>query len=123
MSSRRAIDRWSACLVIVFLIYAAAYIIRTSFLVGGTRYFTLVDDQMISMRYAENLASGAGLVWNAGGPRVEGYSNFLWLLYMALFHVVGVPRPWISACIQATGAILLAVNFVVTKRLAERLSG
>jgi hypothetical protein len=38
---------------------------------------------MISMRYAANLAAGAGLVWNPG-ERVEGYTNFLWTLLMAV---------------------------------------
>ncbi|WP_298454558.1 hypothetical protein [uncultured Cellulomonas sp.] len=35
----------------------------------------VADDSWISVRYAENLAAGAGPVWNPGGPRVEGYSN------------------------------------------------
>jgi hypothetical protein len=73
-------DRRLAFLLIAagFVVYAAVYIWRLSVLVADTRYFTLADDQMISMRYAENLAGGHGLVWNAGGERVEGYTNFLW---------------------------------------------
>jgi len=122
-ASDKSIDRSFIWLAVAFLAYAAVYIFRISFDVDGVRYFTLADDQMISMRYAENLASGSGLVWNAGGPRVEGYASFLWVLYMALFHAVHVPRPWISACIQASGAILLLINLLFTKRLAERLSG
>src|ERR1700737_1128695 len=42
----------------------------------------LVDDAFISFRYADNLAHGLGLVFNAG-ERVEGYSNFLWTLILA----------------------------------------
>src|SRR5207249_745853 len=75
-------------IAIALAAYALLYIFRMSFLVDGVRYFTLADDQMISMRYAENLAHGHGLVWNAGGPRVEGYTNFLWMLYMAAFHLL-----------------------------------
>jgi arabinofuranosyltransferase len=122
-ASDKSIDRSFIFLAVAFLAYAAVYIFRLSFDIDGVRYFTLADDQMISMRYAENLASGAGLVWNAGGPRVEGFSSFLWVVYMALFHAAHVPRPWISACIQASGAILLLINLLFTKRLAERLSG
>src|SRR4051812_12075503 len=33
------------------------------------------DDAWISVRYADNLATGRGLVWNPGGPPVEGFSN------------------------------------------------
>lgn len=105
-----------------FAAYAALYIARLSFVIDGVRYFTLADDQMISMRYAENLAHGAGLVWNAGGARVEGYTNFLWVVFMALFHWLGVPRPTISACIQASGAAFLLANLVFVRAIALRVS-
>jgi hypothetical protein len=42
----------------------------------------LCDDAFISIRYAENLANGLGLVYNAG-ERVEGYTNLLWTLMLA----------------------------------------
>jgi hypothetical protein len=41
-----------------------------------------LDDAYISYRYAENLVRGEGLVFNRG-ERVEGYSNFLYVLAMA----------------------------------------
>ncbi|HVP14925.1 MAG TPA: hypothetical protein VMS88_05240 [Terriglobales bacterium] len=41
------------------------------------------DDAFISFRYAENLVRGHGLVFNAG-ERVEGYTNFLWTMLVAL---------------------------------------
>ncbi len=37
------------------------------------------DDALVSLRYAQNLLSGHGLVWNPG-ERVEGYTNFLFVL-------------------------------------------
>jgi arabinofuranosyltransferase len=40
------------------------------------------DDAYISFRYARNLADGIGPVWNRG-ERVEGYSNFLWMVLLA----------------------------------------
>lgn len=36
---------------------------QASISIDGVRYFWLDDDQMISMRYARNLAEGHGLVW------------------------------------------------------------
>ncbi len=108
-------------LVAAFCAYAALYLGRTSFLVDGVRYFTLADDQMISMRYAEHLARGYGLVWNPGGERIEGYTNFLWVVYMAIFHWLRIPRPVISLCIEASGALFLALNLVVVHRLARRV--
>jgi len=59
-------------------------------------YAFLTDDAFISFRYARNLAHGAGLVFNAGGERVEGYTNFLWVLVLALLDRVGV-RPDLAA--------------------------
>lgn len=110
-------------LLIVFSLYAAAFIFRVSFVADGRRYFTLADDQMISMRYAENLAAGHGLVWNAGDPPVEGYTNFAWVLYMALYHWAGVPKPIISVFIQATGALLILLTLFFVRRIAHRVSG
>lgn len=52
--------------------------------------FTL-DDPFISFRYAENLVKGYGLVFNPG-ERVEGYSNFLWTVLLALPVFFGVSR-------------------------------
>jgi len=42
----------------------------------------LCDDSFISIRYAENLANGLGLVYNAG-EYVEGYTNLSWTLLLA----------------------------------------
>ncbi len=51
-------------------------------------YRFLCDDAFISFRYAHNLASGHGLVFNPGHERVEGYTNFLWVIVLAAFDVV-----------------------------------
>jgi 4-amino-4-deoxy-L-arabinose transferase-like glycosyltransferase len=54
----------------------------------------LYDDAFISFRYAKNLVAGLGLVFNSG-ERVEGYSNFLWTVLMALvIRVGGDPERW-----------------------------
>jgi hypothetical protein len=43
----------------------------------------MTDDAFISFRYAQRLIEGHGLTWN-DGERVEGYSNLLWVLVVAL---------------------------------------
>ena len=40
------------------------------------------DDSYIIFRYAQNLISGLGLVYNAG-QKVEGYTSFLWVILVA----------------------------------------
>lgn len=109
-------------ILFLFAVYAAAFIWRTSFLIGGERYFSLFDDAMISMRYARNLVSGFGLVMNPG-ERVEGITNPLWTLYMAMVHLLPLPMSKISLVIQITGALMLAGVIVLIWRLALLISG
>ncbi|MEJ2721900.1 MAG: hypothetical protein P8181_12300, partial [bacterium] len=51
------------------------------------------DDSYISYRYAENLADGHGLRFNANEQPVEAYSNLLWILLCALVFKVGLDLP------------------------------
>ena len=55
------------------------------------RGFWWVDeDAFISFRFAYNLAHGAGLRFNLGEHvPVEGYSNFLWVLWSGLIEFLG----------------------------------
>jgi len=76
-----------------------------------------IDDAYISYRYAENLSSGRGLVFNAG-DRVEGVSNLLWTLLLAGVHALGVPIPTAATIL---GVIGLAATVVLTRRVARRL--
>ncbi len=48
------------------------------------------DDTYITLRYARNLVRGDGLVFNRG-ERVEGYTNFLWLVVVATAGKLGFP--------------------------------
>ena len=104
------------------LAFSAIFIARTTFLVDGTRVFTLFDDAMISMRYARNLAAGHGLVWNAAQPPVEGYTNFLWTLWMAVVHLAPVPESKLAAIVMLTGAVILAATIVIVARIAAELA-
>jgi hypothetical protein len=108
--------------IVAFLLYSALFIYRTSFVVGGERYFSLFDDAMVSMRYARNFAHGYGLVWNPGGARVEGYTNPLWVLYMSLVHLLPIAASKVSLAVQVTAAVLLALNLVFVRRIALALS-
>lgn len=109
-------NRLTAPLYAAAGVFYALFIWRTSFVVGGTRYFVLFEDAMISMRYARNFATGNGLNWNAGEAPVEGYTNLLWTLWMSLFHKLGVPENVISLCIMLTGVgIMFGLGSVAGK--------
>jgi arabinofuranosyltransferase len=107
-------------LLSVYALFAARYLYRTSFVVGGERYFSLWDDAMISMRYAHNLARGYGLVWNAR-EYVQGFSNLGLTLVMAVFHVLPVSLEKQSMVFQIfmLASLLAIVYFVgeLTTRL------
>ena len=66
-----------------------ALCVLAAFAANVERHAFLGDDSFISFRYAKHLAEGQGLVWNPG-DRVEGYTNFLWVLLMAAGLSVGV---------------------------------
>jgi arabinofuranosyltransferase len=111
------------------LAFYALFIARTSFmapLIGGgakVRTFVLFEDAMISMRYARNFARGAGLNWNAGEERVEGYTNLLWTLWMSLMHKLPLDASKVSLPMMVTGVVILLTLAWVTKRIALRVGG
>ena len=75
-------------------------------LVGHALFFRfLCDDAFISFRYAHNLAAGHGLVFNPGFARVEGYTNFLWVVVLAAFDFCGAKPEHVAPVVS----ILLTV--------------
>lgn len=73
------------------------------------RFNWLVDDAFISFRYAKHLAEGCGLRYNPGlAPPTEGYSNFLWVIVLALAAKLGLPAEVASRCLSVScGALLV----------------
>lgn len=70
-----------------------------------------VDDAYITFRYAENLATGVGLRWNADSPPSEGYSNLSYVLGVAVLRVFGVPPPLAALALATVGIALLTWLF------------
>ncbi len=110
---------WIAATALAFYVL---FVLRTSFRVGGTRYFVLFEDAMISMRYAQHLADGHGLVWNVGEPPIEGFTNLLWVLWMALAHALGLSESKISVFVMMTGITILLALGLVTSKIARKVS-
>ncbi|MGQ9710723.1 MAG: hypothetical protein ACUVXE_09670, partial [Anaerolineae bacterium] len=76
----------------------------------------IVDDAFITFRYVQNLTRGYGLVYNIG-ERVEGYSNFLWILLLAPFAALGIE---LVVAAKALGALLGALTLYLTWRAARQ---
>jgi hypothetical protein len=102
--------------------FYTVFILRSSFRVEGQRIFTLFDDAMISLTYARNLAEGHGLVWMAGESPVEGYTNFLWTVLMAIPHWTRLPDHLTALPVMAFGAALLVATSLLAMQIARRLS-
>ena len=84
----------------------------------------MVDDAFISFRYAENLVDGLGLVFNAG-ERVEGYTNLLWVLLLALCHGLGLSTPLAAQTlgVLAGGGAVLVLHRLASALRRDQLSG
>lgn len=75
-----------------------------------------LDDAYISLTYARNLANGEGLHWS--GQRVEGYTNFLFVLLSAIGLKVGIPGEWNPKFISFISYI--AIIYLLWKEVATR---
>ncbi len=85
----------------------------------AVRLAWVCDDAFVSFRYADNLTHGLGLVYNAG-ERVEGYSNFLWTLGIAMGMRLGVdPEQWTVVCGVLFYAATIAVLCALRRPTAE----
>ncbi|PWU02465.1 MAG: hypothetical protein C5B53_01555 [Candidatus Melainabacteria bacterium] len=101
-------DKTLACFIVILLAFSSAYILAVCKLCcvdEGRVYSFLIDDVMIGMRYAYNLAHGYGLVWNPG-ERIQGYTNLGWTLFSALVHWLNLPINLNSLVIQLVNGIL-----------------
>ena len=76
----------------------------------GSRRFTLFDDAMISMDYGRTLAKTGELVWFPGAPRVQGFTNPLWTLWMAFIHLIGFDGSPAALIISLTGIVLILAS-------------
>ncbi len=104
----------------LFVLWSAFFIFNTSFIaINGERYFSLFDDGMISMRYAWNVSHGMGLVWNEG-EYVEGFTNFLMTMYMAVMNFI-FEKKYAVLAIQISGLIFVLLNAFFIFKIARLL--
>jgi hypothetical protein len=109
-----------AAVLVAFTLWGAWFIYRTSFVIGGERWFVLFDDAMVSMAYARNLVEGYGLNWAREGAPVEGFTTPLWTAVMVPVNALPVPAASRSLIVQLLALAVLALDLVVVKRLTER---
>ncbi len=109
----------------------APWVTRGAALVGGAvlvvfafhshAWEFLCDDAYISFRYARNLADHGLLTFNVSPPEyVEGYTNFLWVMILAVGHWLGVECPTLAPMLTAVAA---AISLALCAVLAADLRG
>lgn len=121
----RLLDRVNvatATSVILSLILSIYFIVKSEIVVQHRRAFILFDDAAISLVYARNFATGHGLAWTYGQHPVEGYTNFLWTLWMSFLELTHVSDRMIGLLVMMSGAALLALNTFLVTRIAFIIS-
>jgi len=79
----------------------------------------VVDDAFISYRYAKNLVRGNGMVFNLG-EKVEGYTNFLWVILISIFIKVGATPVIVSKVFGIVSSFLLLYGtYLIGKKLLD----
>jgi tetratricopeptide (TPR) repeat protein len=81
----------------------------------------LQDDSYITYRYARNVDRGLGPVFNPG-ERVEGYTNFLWMMLLSVLGIVGLPFSTIIPLSQVLGVLCGAVTILIFFLILRRHS-
>ncbi|MDW8298294.1 MAG: hypothetical protein RML95_03050 [Anaerolineae bacterium] len=77
----------------------------------------IYDDAYISYRYAVNLANGHGLVWNVGDAPTQGYTNFLFVVLIALGVRLGIEAVYTAHLLNALGLALISLALYSMARL------
>jgi arabinofuranosyltransferase len=81
------------------------------------------DDAFISLRYAKRLVGGKGLTYS-GGDRVEGYTNFLWVILIAAGSAISRADPLDVARalgLSSAGAAIVGVFYGNLPRLKKEV--
>ena len=75
------------------------------------------EDAIILFQYSLNLARHGAITYIANGPKAEGATDFLWMVWLALGEKIGIPAYGLAIATSAACAVGLAAVLV---RLAGR---
>jgi nitrate reductase gamma subunit len=104
--------RWIAPAILVGVFLAATVALHGS-VIGRDQY----DDSYITYRYAANLATGKGLVFNSY-ERINSASSFLYTIVLAAAYSIGLHDLELFASLfgLAAGSILVVMTFLMARR-------
>jgi hypothetical protein len=100
-------------------------VIIALFLFNALHYWPqAIDDAFIAFRFAENLADGRGLRFNADGPLVEGFTSPAWVVLSA-FAITAGEDPLVVAKVAGlvSGVLLILLSWHFPRNLRRRVDG
>lgn len=86
---------WTAVVGLLLMIAAPAFLVPA-------------EDATILFQYSDNLATTGEITYFHGGPRVEGATDFLWMVLLAGFRVLHIPPVWAVAALNVFAAIAIS---------------
>ena len=100
------------------LVFCAA---AGSMIAAGLHGPSILDPAMVPLRYADQLVSGNGLVFNPG-ERVEGFGDPLWMALLSLGRALGADGIELASSlgIAGLGLTVLLVGWIGIRMLGER---
>lgn len=101
---KKFLDKDNFYLLIIFLTFLAFALSLFSW---------IVDDLYIYFRYANNFASGKGIVYNTN-EFVEGFSSFSWFLILSIFSFISIDPETGS---KITGLIFALLNLILLYKI------
>ena len=116
-SQSRLLSDWA--FLVPGVLFHLVFIASASGKIAGQWFFTLFDDAMISLTYGRTLARTGEWVWFEGAERVQGITNPLWSLYMALLHWLGLEGSLAALVVSLTGVVVLAVTALMAGHVAR----
>jgi arabinofuranosyltransferase len=103
-------------LTIIVVVNAAGYYARIY-------HYNVIDDAYISFQYAKNWVLGNGLVFNVG-ERVEGYTNFLWVVVLApLYAATSALGVDFTRAAIILNMLIACIDLVLVFAVCRRLPG
>ncbi|UCF05410.1 MAG: hypothetical protein JSV33_16115 [bacterium] len=99
-------------------------IVLVLFVLGIRIFYYIPDDTYITLRYARNVIDGKGFVFNEG-ERLEGYTNYLWLIILILIGKLGGSLPTAARTLSliASCATLILAGYIAWVHRPPRASG
>ena len=99
-------ENYTKIIFCIILVYCCFSIFNTP---------SLEEDSYIYFRFAENIASGNGYVFNQAGERIEGCSSITWLFLLVCFKLLGCN---VLATAQLLGIFLGSCSLFVIYKIS-----